>query len=158
MTREVKPILAVLAGVVVIVGLVLAMRPGTSETTVLPPVTLGDPIDVEPSAAIVVSKFQSEGTSILWMNFGRTTHRLSVQFYAPPGCSDLVTFDDPWPAPFDECTTDLPIVGSISGLGIAPTQESIVAVEVEVTEECFDRVPRGASWPPDATECTEPVA
>ena len=159
MGSDAKPILAVLAGVAVLVVGLLALRPGTVEIQHLPPVTLGDPQDVGPSgtsAGVVIAKNQSGGTSLLGLRFGRTTYRVRVQFYAPPGCFGLVEFGDQWPAPFAECSSDIPVAGEVTGLGNAPTGESIIGVDVEVTEACFAEVATGTSWPPNVLACTVP--
>ena len=160
MNRDTKPVLAVAAGVaiMIIVVAVLALRSGTTETGVLQAVTLGDPQDLGPSgtpAAVVIGKNQSGGRSFLWMEFGQR-NRLSVQFYAPQGCSDLIDFGEQWPAAFNECTSAVPVTGAISGLGIAATGESIVAVDVVVTQDCFDDVEIGSLWPPAVATCTTP--
>ena len=154
--RDTKPVLAVVVGVAIIMVAFTALRSGTTETGELRAVTLGDPQDLGPSgtpAAVVVGKNQSGGRSILWMEFGQR-NRLSVQFYAPHGCADLIDFGEQWPAPFNECTSSVPVTGAISGLGTAATGESIVAVDVEVTLDCFDEVTTGSFWPPEVATCT----
>lgn len=143
--------------VIVILGFV-ALRPGTTEIHAFPEVSLGDPGDLQPSGApiaVVTGKKQSEGTSILGMKFGRETYRVSVHFYASPGCLPLIDFGDSWPAPFVECEGDLTIEGEVSGLGNAPSGETMVLVDVDVASDCFDAVSRGSFWPADVHECIE---
>jgi hypothetical protein len=151
--------LGVMGGIalVVVIG-VLALGPGSTETEVFPDVTLGDPSDLGASGAspaVVVGKHKSGGTSLFGLRFGRETYRLSVQFFTSPGCWPLVDFGDRWPAPFDECLSDVAVEGQVTGLGNAPTGESIVAVDVEVVRDCFDGVTAGASWPPDTPACLD---
>lgn len=153
MSSDAKPILAVLAAVAVLVLGFYALKPVTTETRDLPGVTLGPPAT---STAVVNAKSQSGGTHFLGLRFGRTTYRVSVLFYAAPDCSGLVEVGDQWPAPFVECSSDVPISGELTGLGIASTGESIIAVDAEVTEDCFARVVRGASWPPGDPACVLP--
>jgi hypothetical protein len=153
MSSDAKPILAVLAAVALLVLGFYALRPGTTETRDLPNVTLGPPAT---STAVVNAKSQSGGTHFLGFRFGRTTYRVSVLFYAPPGCFGLVEVGDEWPAPVVECSSDVPISGELTGLGIASTGESILAVDAEVTEDCFAQLVRGASWPPGGSACLLP--
>ena len=143
----------VIVGVLMVGALIVfALRSVSTETEVLPPVTLGDPQD-GPAAAVVVGKHQSGGISILGLRFGRTTYRMSVQFFTAPGCIELVRFGDRWPTPFEECSSTVPIRGEISGGGTAATGESIINVDVEVPEDCYESVARGESWPPAAPAC-----
>jgi len=140
---------------VAVVG-VLMVGSGSTETEVFPEVTLGDPPDLGtsgPSQAIVIAKNTTKGTVLFGLPFGRTTYRLRVQFYTSPGCWPQIDFGDRWPAPFDECSSDIEVEGEVSGLGTAPTGHSIVGVDVEVPHECFDAVSAGDSWPTDITAC-----
>ena len=149
-----------MASVAIIIVVALpALRPSSTETGELRAVTLGDPQDLGTSgnpAAVVIGKNQSGGRSLLGIEFGQR-NRLSVQFYAPQGCSDLIDFGEQWPAPYNECTSAVPVTGAISGLGTAATGESIVTVDVEVTQDCFDDVTIGSPWPPAVATCTTPI-
>lgn len=157
MNRDGRAILAVAAGAAVLVLGFMALRPGTSEIEYLPSVTLDDPQDLGPSAmsaAVVLGTDQSGGSSFLWLDLGSKTYSVTVQFYAPPGCFELVEFGDQWPVPYPECSSDIPVAGEVTGLGNTPTGESMVAVDVEVARDCFDNVARGSSWPPAVSACT----
>ena len=146
----------VIVGVLVVGALIVfALRSVSTETEVLTPVTLGDPQDAGPAAAVVIGKHQSGGISILGLRFGRTTYRMSVSFFAAPGCIGLVDFGDRWPTPFEECFSSVPITGEVSGGGSASTGESIISVDVEVPEDCYEAVARGESWPPAAPACAD---
>ncbi len=133
-------------------AVVLALRPGSTETEVLPDVPLPDPLD-DPAGAVVVGLYESGGFSLLGLQFGTVTRTLSVQFHAAPGCFDHASFGDPWPTPFEECSSAVTIEGTISGGGIAPTGETIVSVDVEVPGDCYDTVSRGDRWPLSAAVC-----
>ena len=144
----------VVAGILVVGAvLVLALRSTSTEITVFDPVTLGDPQDAEPDEALVIGKRESGGFSILGLQFGHVTYRMSVQFFAPPGCFALVESGDPWPTPFEECTSAVPITGNVAGQGITATGESIIAVELEVPGQCYEAVARGDSWPSTSPAC-----
>ena len=157
--RSVLAALGVLGGMVLVVVVgVLVLGPGSTETEVFPEVTLGDPPDLEtpgPSQAVVIAKNTSGGTSLFGLPFGSKTYRVRVQFYTSPGCWPLIDFEDRWPAPFDECSTDVAVEGEVAGLGRAPTGHSIVAVDAEVDHKCFDAVSAGDSWPSDARACLD---
>jgi len=131
---------------------VLALRPGSTQTEVLPAVPLPDPLD-DPAGAVVVGLHESGGFSLFGLQFGTVTRTLSVQFHAAPGCFDHTSFGDPWPAPFAECSSAVTIEGTISGGGNAPTGETIVSVDVEVPSECYDTISRGDRWPLSAAVC-----
>ena len=156
-SRSTAGLIVVGIALVVIFGFV-ALRPGATEIQVFPEVPLGDPGDLQPSGApiaVVTGKKQSEGTSILGMKFGRETYLVSVHFYTSRGCLPLIDFGDSWPAPFVECKADLIIEGEVSGLGNAPSGETMVVVDVDVGRDCFDAVSRGSFWPPDVPACIE---
>jgi hypothetical protein len=147
-----SPVLAVaVLGFVVVAALVMGLRFTTTETGVLPPVTLPDPGE-EPAAAVIVGRHQSGGMSFFGLSLGTITRTLEVQFYAPPGCVDVIAQDEPWPIAHPACAVDVPISGTISGRGIAPTGETIVSVAVDVSRDCYDAVALGDRWPP-AGEC-----
>jgi hypothetical protein len=136
--------------VVIVVALALAalaLRPGMTETEVLPPVSLPDPGE-KPGVAVVIALRESGGFSLLGLKLGDVTHTVTVQFYAPPGCYEQVATGDSWPPRAAECANQVPIEGTVSGGGIAATGESIVAVDVSVTEACYTSIAPGANWPP----------
>lgn len=154
--RELRTILAILAGAAVVVIVVLALTGGGTETTVLPPVELPPPGAVGPTGtpiAVVVSTHEDQEASWFGLRRGRTHYLVSVQFYAPPECSPLLSDGDPWPASAAECSTTVPISGVVTGTGIAPTGETIVVVDAEVQEECFVAMAPGDTWPLTRPEC-----
>ncbi len=155
MNSEVKPILAVVAVVAVVILAVMALRGTSIETEVLPPVDVGTPGDTVPDGgpvARVISKVETPGRSFLWFRMSDPSYEVTVQFFAPPGCSGSVSFDDPWPTSDPSCATDVPVAGTVSGVGTTQTGESIIAVDVEVDPECFAAVERGDYWP-SASAC-----
>jgi hypothetical protein len=143
---------------VIVAAAFLALGSGTTETHISPAVTLPDPAVLGPSettSALVVAKRQFGGTAILGFTFGKESYRVSAQFYAAAGCLPLVESGDMWPTPFDECATGIDLAGEISGLGLAATGESIMLVDIEVLEDCFDIVPIESAWPTDLPACVE---
>jgi hypothetical protein len=157
--RSVLVALGVLGGVV-LVGLVgvLVLGPGSTKIEVFPAVILGDPPSLgssETSPAVVIAQNKSGGTSLFGLQFGSETYRVRVEFYTSPGCWPRIDSGDQWPAPFDECSSDVAVKGEVAGLGTAWTGHSIVAVDVEVTHECFDAVSAGDSWPSAARSCLD---
>jgi len=157
--RSLLRVLAVLGGLalVAVVG-VAALAPNSTETQVFPGVTIGDPPDPgtpEASSAVVVGKQASGGTSLFGLQFGRRTYRVTVQFFAAPGCHQRIDFGDRWPTSVDECSSDVVVEGEVTGLGNAPTGESIVFVDVDVVRDCFDGVAAGVAWPTDLPACLD---
>ncbi len=142
----------ILIFVVALAAAALALRPTTTETEVLPPVTLPDPGE-DPTNAAVAGLRQSGGFSLLGLAFGDVTHTAVVQLSAPTGCYELVTTGDPWPAPFKQCDMPFAIEGTVSGGGIAVTGESIIAVDVTVTEACYITIAPGDPWPTATDAC-----
>ena len=136
-------------------ALILGARFTTTETETHPPVTLPDPTDE--SAAIVIGRHKSGGFSLFGLQFGSVTSTIDVQFYAPPGCRDLVATGDAWPVAHPECAVPIAISGVVSGGGIAPTGETIMTVSLEVDRACYDAVALGDAWPP-AAGCRSPAA
>jgi hypothetical protein len=154
--RELRTILAIVAGATVLVIVALAFLRGATETTVLPPVDLPPP-GVGPTGtpvAVVVSTHEDQETSWFGLRRGPTHYLASVQFYAPQDCLPLLSEGDPWPGVASECSTDVPISGVVTGSGSAPTGETIVLVDVELQEGCFDALVPGDTWPPTRPECT----
>ena len=137
---------------VVVAALALSLRPTTRETVVLPPVAFPDPGEM-PAAAVVVALRESTGFSLFGYAIGDVTRRVTVQFYAPAGCDERLATGDRWPTPFAECTGRVSSEGTISGRGIAATGESIVAVDVDVSESCFASISHGDPWPPVGEAC-----
>jgi hypothetical protein len=78
---------------------------------------------------------------------------VEVKFLTGPGCSQLIASGDPWPAPYPECASAVPVAGEVGGTGVTVSGDSIVGVRFEVSRACFDRLERGMPWPPDVAEC-----
>ena len=157
--RSVLTAVGVLGGVVLVVVVgVFVLGPGSTKIEVFPAVTLGDPPGLgtsEASPAVVIAKNKSGGTSLFGLQFGSETYRVRVQFYTSSGCWPRIDSGDQWPAPFDECSSDVEVEGEVAGLGNAWTGHSIVAVDVDVGHECFDAVSAGDSWPLDTRACLD---
>lgn len=155
MNSDVKPIVAIVAVVAVIVMAVMALRGTSIDTEVHPPVDIGTPGDTVPDGgpvARVISKLETPGRSFLWFRLSDPSYEVTVQFFAPPGCSGSVSFEDPWPSSDPSCATDVPVAGIVSGIGTTQTGESVIAVDVQVNPECFAAVAPGDYWPP-ASAC-----
>jgi len=156
MNREVKPILLVLTGVAVLLLVFVALAPGSTEIQVLPSVELPPPDAVGPGggpAAVVMSTHQDQETSFFGLSKGPTHYIVSIQFYAPSGCSNKITDDDVWPVAATDCSTGVPVAGAVTGLGDAPTGETIVVVDAEVSQDCYNVIQPGDFWPSEAPEC-----
>jgi hypothetical protein len=145
---------SIIVGVLVIAAaLGLGLRPGSTETVFLSEVPLPDPVD-DPAAAVVVGMYETGGFSLFGLQIGAVTHTVTVSFHAAPGCFDHASFGDPWPTPFEECSSTVTIEGIISGGGTEYTGDTIVSVDVEVPDDCYDTVNRGDPWPFSAAECS----
>lgn len=150
-------VVAGVAGVVVLLAAgLLALRPGDPEVQYQPTVTFGSPEEYGSqgsSKALVVAKHESGGSSLFGISFGTISYRISVQFFTEPGCFPLVDFGEQWPSGFAECSTDIDVAGSITGLGRAQTGDTIVVVDLDVTTDCFRGVSEGDWWPPATDAC-----
>ncbi len=134
----------------------MTLAGGVTESEVLPAVELPPPGESGPTGtpiAVVVSTLQDQETSFFGLRRGQTRYIVSVQFYAPPGCVSLIADGDPWPASAVECSTEVPISGVVSGLGVAPTGETVVLVDAELAEGCFVALDLGDRWPSDLSTC-----
>jgi hypothetical protein len=151
---QTRPIYWVLVALIAVAVVVVALRPGTTETQVLPPLDIPDPADAEPGSGLVISRIRTGGTSIFGIEFGSFDHQLEVQLYAPPGCIETIRFGDHWPPGTPECATETVIEGEFVSGGTASTGESIIGVLVDVSADCYDATARGAAWPLTAPECT----
>jgi hypothetical protein len=138
--------------VIALAALVLVVRPTTTETEVILPASLPDPSEESPDA-VVIGLRQSGGFSVFGITFGDVTHTAMLQFYIPAGCHDLVTIGEPLPPPFTECAGPGGIEGTVSGGGITAGGESIVTVEIIVTEDCYRSIVPGDRWPPVGSAC-----
>jgi hypothetical protein len=130
----------------------LGLRPGSTESGFLSSVPLPDPLD-DPAGAVVVGQYETGGFSFFGLQLGTATRTVRVQFHAAPGCWDHASSGDPWPTPFEECSSPVTIEGTISGRGIAPTGETIVSVDVEVPGDCYDAISSGDRWPSTVAAC-----
>jgi hypothetical protein len=154
--REIRPILAIGAVVTILVLVVIALRPGTTETVVLPRVDLPPPGTVGSDGgpiALVTGLHEDQESSFFGLVRGEKHHIVSVQFYAPPECIETVTQGEEWPVVATECSVEVPIHGVVSGSGIAPTGETIILVDTEVSEDCYSTISPGDPWPPAADSC-----
>jgi hypothetical protein len=152
MDRDLKPILIIVAVVAVVIIGFMALRGTSREVEMLPEVDLGSPGDTTPTGgplAVVIGALQRGGGGFLWFDRGDPTNIVTVQFYAPAACGATVSFDDAWPTQDPGCRSEVPISGVVSGLGTAPTGETIVAVDAEVGDACFETVDLGDYWPID---------
>jgi hypothetical protein len=143
---------AVLLGVLALGALIVVSLAGTRTETSVSTVTV-DPEDMEPGDALITSKSESGGTSIFGLHFGQTTYVARVWLITAPGCSDLVESGDPWPAPFDRCSSPVAITGEVAGEGVASTGESLIEVAIEVNAQCYAAVVGGEPWPPEGADC-----
>ena len=142
---------ATLTLVIALAATALILRPAATETGDLPATSLAD-LSGDPSTAVVVGRTRSDGFSLLGIEFGETTHVVSVQVSAGRGCFDLMSVGDLWPS-FGECVAPVPLAGTVTGGGVVPTGESVVVVDVVVTEGCYRSIGLGDQWPPAGGVC-----
>ncbi len=140
--------LAVVLGVVVlVVGIAAVAGLGLQSKSVVS--TSEYTFDPEADAdrgAVVVRRATDGGFTILGHTMGTVTHRVTVDFVAPAGCSTQLTYGGPWPSPIASCQTDVDIAGTVEGLGITPSGESFVGVEFDVSRECYELAVPGVAW------------
>ncbi len=143
--------MAVVLALVAVGLVVLALRPGTSV------VVIDDSPPVEPPAdgtAVVATLRAPGGLALFGAQIIDPTHTVEVRFLTGPGCSALLTSDDPWPTPHPECAGTVDLVGVVGSIGIAETDRSLVGVTMTVPGACYDQLRRGMAWPPDIPECS----
>lgn len=143
------PIWATLV-VLAVVG--LALRPMSTESAVVPTVTVADPTQGQ-AEGLVIGRGQAGGFSLFGLQFGAATRTVAVQIEARAGCLDRLALGDAWPVPYEECTSPVPVAGTVSGGGLAPTGESVIVIEVIVDEDCHRSIGRGDRWPPVGGSC-----
>lgn len=137
--------------VLAVVALAIAFLRPTSEITVSGPTP-----DFEQGVAdapIVIGLTESGGFKLLGIRFSSPTHRVRVGFEAPLECNDVTASATSWPTGDPRCGPPGVVSGEIAGQGISADQRALVIVEFEVTEECFDSVALGATWPQDSASC-----
>ena len=112
MTRDLRPVLLIVAVAAVAVLAVLALR-GTSVTIEeLPAVDIGSPGDTVPGGtpiATVIGRRSASGGSFLWFRRGEDTYEVTVQFYAPATCVGRVAEGGTWPTADPACVSEGPI-------------------------------------------------
>ena len=144
---------AVLGGLLLVgAALVISLAGTRTETSVSP--TALNAEDLEFDDVLITGKSQSGGTSIFGMHFGKTMYYAHVLLIAGPGCFELVENGNPWPAPFEECSSPVAITGQISGGGVAATGDSLIEVAVAVDASCYAETVGGELWPPNEVDCT----
>lgn len=156
MNSDLKQILLISAVIGVLILAVMGLRGITTETVVRPSVDLADPLDVDPDgnpAAVVMALLEDQDRKWFGLVGGEVRYIARVQFYAPAECASEVSQDDPWPVSNDACDSGVPVRGIVSGLGLAPSGESIIVVDALVAEACFVALSPGDRWPPSASEC-----
>ncbi len=104
--------------------------------------------------AVVAVLRETGGWSLFGVRITDSTPHVEVRFQTEPGCSGLLRSGDPWPSAFPQCSSPVKIVGTVSGLGVTPSGDSLVGVEFDVSRACFELLDRGAAWPTNDPECT----
>jgi hypothetical protein len=141
---------AVVLSLVVAGAVVLALRSGSEtvgfDTPAAPPL----PAD---GSAVIHDLRAPGGLALFGLQIVDPTHTVEVQFLTGPGCSTLVSSDDPWPAPYPECAGGPDITGVVSSLGVTDTGQSLVGVTFPVSGECHEQLRTGMTWPPGIPEC-----
>ncbi len=78
----------------------------------------------------------SHGLSILGLRLRPAVFRVQVEFLVAGECESRLDFGVSWPVDDPACSSDVPIEGTISGLGNAASGDTIVIVEREISEGC----------------------
>lgn len=154
MNRDVATLLVV-GGIVLVAALALLFGLGGVRTTT--GVARIDPPDTVPaSGAVVFALSVDEGISILGVRLRPSTYRVRVQFLVAGECLAHLKNEAAWPLDEPACASDVPIEGTVTGRGRTGTGETIVGVEREISEQCFDALDAvsGGPWPPAAEACT----
>ncbi len=111
-------------------------------------------IPTERGVALVAGLRESGGWSLFGVDITKSKSSVEVRFLTEPGCSGLLRSGDPWPTSFPQCSTPITVVGTVGGLGVTPSGDSMVGVEFEVPRACFDRLERGMAWPNPDRACS----
>lgn len=137
--------------VAVVVGVViLGANGGTRQVVIDPHPVIPPP---ESGAGVVAALRQSGGRSLFGIRISDSKHYVEVEFLTGPGCSGRLRSGDVWPTGYAQCSSQVRVVGRVSGTGITASGASIVGVEFEVARSCFKLLKPGMGWPPALPEC-----
>ena len=154
MTRE-AAIVLVLGGMVVLAVVALVFGLG-GMTSTSGPARVQPPVTPPATGAVVSGLTVDEGLSILGVRLRSAVFRVQVEFRVAGECQSRLDFGASWPVDDPACSSDVPIEGTISGLGNTASGDTIVIVEREISESCFDAIDArsGGAWPPAEETCT----
>jgi hypothetical protein len=154
MTRE-TALVVVLGGIVVIAVIALVFGLG-GVTSTSGPARLQPPATPPATGALVSGLIVDEGLSILGVRLRPAVYRVQVEFLVAGECLSRLDFGVNWPVDDPACSSDVPIDGTIGGLGNTAFGRTIVVVEREISEACFDAIDAssGGPWPPPGEDCT----
>jgi hypothetical protein len=103
--------------------------------------------------AVVAVLHESGGWSLFGVRVADSTPYVEVRFLTQPGCSGKLRSGDTWPTSLPQCSSPIKIVGTVRGLGVTTSGDSVVGVEFEVSRACFELLGRGMAWPTTDAEC-----
>ena len=154
MTREAATVL-VLGGIALAAVIALVFGLGGLQST-SEPARVQPPATPPATGAAVSGLTADEGLSILGLRLRPAVYRVQVEFLLAGECLSRLDFGASWPVDDRACASDVQIEGTISGLGNAATGDTIVIVEREISEACFDALnaSSGGPWPPATDACT----
>jgi hypothetical protein len=142
----------IVALVAVIIGVVILGMNGGTVRVVTDPHPVIPP--AESGAAVVAALRQSGGRSLLGIRLADSKNHVEVEFLTDPGCSGRLHSGETWPTGYAQCSSQVRVVGQVSGLGTTASGASLVGIEFEVTRSCFDLLTPGMGWPPAIPDCT----
>lgn len=104
--------------------------------------------------AVVAGLRETGGWSLFGVRITGSTAHVEVRLLADPGCAERLRSGDPWPAHVPQCASPVSTVGTVSGLGVTLSGESLVGVDFDVSQACFRLLELGAAWPTTDRNCT----
>jgi hypothetical protein len=105
---------------------------------------------------VLASLREAGGLSMFGVRIVDATHYADVLFLTNPDCSRSIGQGDHWPTSDSPCTSPVPIVGTVSGIGTTASGDPLIGVEFEVARACFAQLHPGMDWPPNLRECEAP--
>ena len=155
-SRFVSPAAIVIVTIAAILALAGSLLPTREETRTDQSIDYRA-ADYPTGTAVVTSMRAREGFTLFWIDFRKPEQHVDVMFELPGECWERIQNEPNWPIPDPGCAGPAGLAGTISGSGRTAEGNSLAAVSIEVSPECFTAVTPGMAWPPPVAACTDPT-
>lgn len=143
---------AAVVGVLVLAALALGLGGTTVSTTIEGGAGPATPIPADSAAGAFVVQTNESGPafSIFGLNFGSHRYDVHVGVVPPTGCAA----DPGNRIEASGACAGIAVEGEVSGSGTLQSGEAFLIVTTRVSQECFDALAPGNSWPPAGGACS----